>query len=118
MTAWTIIAGVSMLLGLFFLAMGAIGLLRFPDYYTRMHAAGKCDTLGSLLVIIGLAAYHFGDEGGFIVYGHFNWATLLVCLKLVIIAVFVFLTSPTATHAIARAAFKNRMPLWTKEGRR
>ena len=41
--------------GAFFLLMGAIGLLRFPDFYTRMHAAGKCDTLGSLLVLTGLA---------------------------------------------------------------
>ena len=43
--------------GAFFLFMGAVGLLRFPDFFTRMHAAGKCDTLGSLLLLTGLACY-------------------------------------------------------------
>lgn len=86
--------------GVFFLLMGAIGLLRFPDFYTRMHAAGKCDTLGSLLVLAGLACY--GEFG-------------LSSVKILLIAFFLFLTSPTATHAIARAAFKNQMALWTKE---
>ena len=86
--------------GLFFLIAGVIGLFRFPDFYTRMHAAGKCDTLGSLLVVSGLAVY-----GG----------VSLASLKIIFIAVFIFLTSPTATHAIARAAFKNKLPLWTKD---
>jgi len=87
--------------GAFFLLMGAIGMLRFPDFYTRMHAAGKCDTLGSLLVLTGLACY-----------GGLNLASV----KILLIALFIFLTSPTATNAIARAAFKNKMPLWTREG--
>ena len=87
-------------LGVFFLLMGAIGLLRFPDFYTRMHAAGKCDTLGSLLLLTGLACYGELD---------------LASVKILLIALFLFLTSPTATHAIARAAFKNQMPLWTKK---
>ena len=78
--------------GVFFLVTGAVGLIRFPDFYTRMHAAGKCDTLGSLLVLVGLACY---DGAG------------LASLKLLIVAVFIFVTSPTATHAIARAAKRN-----------
>ena len=86
--------------GVFFLLMGAVGLLRFPDFYTRMHAAGKCDTLGTLLIVTGLAFY--GGVG-------------LASVKMLLIAVFIFLTSPTATHAIARAALKNRVALWTKE---
>ena len=85
--------------GLFFLLMGAIGILRFPDFYTRMHAAGKCDTLGSLLIVAGLAFYNGVSIGS---------------AKIILIAVFIFLTSPTATHAIARAAFKNELPLWTR----
>lgn len=87
--------------GAFFLLMGAIGMLRFPDFYTRMHAAGKCDTLGSLLVLTGLACY-----GGL----------ALASVKILLIALFIFLTSPTATNAIARSALKNEMPLWTREG--
>lgn len=117
MTVWTGIAAVVMVLGFFFMALGAIGLLRFPDYYTRMHAAGKCDTLGSLLVVLGLALFHLAEEG-LLHHGVFNYGAVLVALKLIVIAVFVFLTSPTATHAIARAAFKNRMPLWTREKKR
>jgi len=86
--------------GTFFLLMGAVGLLRFPDFYTRMHAAGKCDTLGSLLVVTGLA-FHTTPQIG---------------AKIIFIAIFIFLTSPTATHAIARAALRNKMHVWTREG--
>jgi multicomponent Na+:H+ antiporter subunit G len=86
-------------LGVLFLLLGAIGILRFPDCYTRMHAAGKCDTLGSLLIVSGLAFYH---------------GVSLDSAKIVFIAVFIFLTSPTATHAIARSALRNDLPLWTK----
>ena len=85
--------------GVLFLLLGAIGILRFPDCYTRMHAAGKCDTLGSLLIVSGLALYH---------------GVSLESAKILFIAVFLFLTSPTATHAIARAALRNDLPLWTR----
>ena len=87
--------------GVFFLVTGAVGMIRFPDIYTRMHAAGKCDTLGSLLVLAGLACH-----GGF----------ALVSAKLLIVAAFILVTSPTATHAIARAAMRNRIEGWTREG--
>lgn len=96
----TVVAVVLVCSGVFFLLMGALGLLRFPDFYTRMHAAGKCDTLGALLVLTGLAVYGGLD---------------LASVKILLMALFVFLTSPTATHAMARAALKNNMPLWTKE---
>ncbi len=96
----TVVVVVLVCSGVFFLLMGALGILRFPDFYTRMHAAGKCDTLGTLLVLTGLAVY--GGLG-------------LASVKILLIAFFVFLTSPTATHAMARAALKNNMPLWTKE---
>jgi multicomponent Na+:H+ antiporter subunit G len=90
-------------LGIFFLLLGAIGILRFPDTYTRMHAAGKCDSLGALLVVSGLAVHH---------------GVSLESAKILFIAVFVFLTSPTATHAIARAARRRELPLWTKDQNR
>jgi multicomponent Na+:H+ antiporter subunit G len=86
-------------LGVLFLLLGAIGILRFPDCYTRMHAAGKCDTLGSLVVVSGLAFYH---------------GVSLESAKILFIAVFILLTSATATQAIARAALRNELPLWTK----
>jgi multicomponent Na+:H+ antiporter subunit G len=89
--------------GVLFLLLGAVGILRFPDCYTRMHAAGKCDTLGALLVVSGLAVHH---------------GVSLESAKILFIAVFIFLTSPTATHAIARAARRRELPLWTKDGSR
>jgi multicomponent Na+:H+ antiporter subunit G len=86
--------------GVIFLFLGAVGILRFPDFYTRMHAAGKCDTLGSLLIVFGIAFYSGMTLGS---------------VKVIAIAVFIFLTSPTATHAIARAAMKNNVDHWTKD---
>lgn len=88
--------------GLFFYLTGTIGLLRLPDFYARMHATGKSDTLGTLLSLIGLAMYT-----GF----------SLTSIKILFIAIFVFLTSPTATHAILRAAFDSKVPPWTKDGK-
>ena len=97
----TVVAVFLVCSGVFFLLAGALGLLRFPDFYTRMHAAGKADTLGSLLVLTGLAAYQGFD---------------LTAIKMLVIALFIFVTSPTATHAIARAALVNKMPLWRAPG--
>ena len=76
--------------GVFFLLVGSVGLIRLPDFYSRCHATGKADTLGILLVI-----------GGFIVFEGLT----LNSAKMLIILVFVALTNPTATHALARAAF-------------
>jgi multicomponent Na+:H+ antiporter subunit G len=68
---------------------GGIGLLRFPDFYTRIHAGGLTDTGGAGLVMAGLLVQS---------------DSLLVAVKLVIVLFFLLLTSPTATHALARAA--------------
>ena len=95
-----IIAGIIILVGIFLFASGTLGLIRLPDFYCRMHATGKCDTLGALLALIGLA-----------IYNGFN----LVSLKIIFIVVFIFLANPTATHAIGRAALVNRVKPWTKE---
>ena len=99
----TIVGMVLICGGVFFLLTGAVGLIRFPDIYTRMHAAGKCDTLGSLLVLTGLACHD-----GFV----------LASAKLLIVALFILITSPTATHAIARAARRSGIEAWTNEGDR
>ena len=95
--------------GFFFFLATSIGLIRFPDFYCRMHAAGKGDTLSTLLMLTGLALLHIE---------HFSGGALLVSLKIMFIAVFIFLTSPTSTHAIARAARRRDLPLWTKDQRR
>lgn len=99
----TVVSMVLVAGGVFFLVTGAVGMIRFPDIYTRMHAAGKCDTLGSLLVLTGLACHE-----GF----------ALASAKLVIVALFILVTSPTATHAIARAARRSGIEAWTREENR
>lgn len=79
-------------LGAAFLIIGGIGILRFPDLYARMHAAGVIDTLGCALLLIGLTL-----QAGL----------TLVTLKLLLILVFVQFTSPTATYALANAAYRS-----------
>ncbi len=101
-----IITGISVffiLAGLLFFIGGAVGLIRFPDFYTRTHAAGKGDTLSSLLVILGFAIYQLHDFESF---AH-DWLTLLVILKLLGISVFILITSPTSTHALMDAGWED-----------
>jgi multicomponent Na+:H+ antiporter subunit G len=86
--------------GFFFFITATLGLLRFPDFFARLHATGKGDTLAVLLSLTGLAVYH-----GF----------SLTSVKIVFIAVFMFLAQPTATHAISRAAFRCGEEIWTCE---
>ena len=86
MSVINIIAGLFILAGFFFFFTATLGLLRLPDFYTRLHATGKGDTLAVLYSLIGLAIYH-----------GFN----ITSAKLLFIAVFMFLAQPTATHAIS-----------------
>ena len=99
--------------GLIFFFGAVVGVVRFPDFYTRMHAAGKGDTLSSLLVVMGCAVYHLGQ----IHWADFVWADLLVVIKLFAICVFIMLTSPTATHALMDAGYEDGIePLIQDEG--
>lgn len=98
-----VIAGIIISLGAFFLLVGSIGLIRLPDFFSRTHATGKADTLGIMLVISGLLIFELSH--GF----------LLNSAKLLIIIAFVGLTNPTATNALAKAAFKFRMIPWFKK---
>ncbi len=86
--SWALIA-----VGTFFLLTGAIGILRLPDVFTRMHAAGMTDTMGAGLVLAGLC---FQVEAG------------LVTVRLVLVILFLWFTSPVATHALARAVLHDR----------
>ena len=88
--------------GLFFTFVGSIGLLRFPDFYTRLHATGKCDTLGTGLIILGLILYHLL---------HYS-ETPLVAAKLLFLMLFIFIANPTATHAIMKAAYQTGLEPW------
>ena len=75
--------------GSIFVLIGAFGLVGLPDFYTRLHAAGITDTLGAELILLGLM---------------FQAGLSLVTVKLILISLFIFFTSPTATHAVANAA--------------
>ncbi|MGD9031657.1 MAG: monovalent cation/H(+) antiporter subunit G [Desulfobacteraceae bacterium] len=91
--------------GLIFFTGGAVGILRFPDFYSRLHPAGKLDSMGSLLMLIGLALFNLH---------HFSLGTLLTSLKIILIVVFVFLASPTAIHGIVDAGVRAGLAPWTK----
>ena len=97
------LGGLLMSVGVFFLITGAIGYWRLPDFFTRIHAIGKADTLGALLSLLGVAAVC-----GF----------TLVGLKFVVAAVFIFIANPTGTHALSRAALQSGVVPWTKESQR
>ncbi|GAB7080074.1 monovalent cation/H(+) antiporter subunit G [Megalodesulfovibrio paquesii] len=96
------------LLGLVFYLGGTVGIIRFPDFYSRLHAAGKLDSLGALLMLTGCAILELQ---------HFNLGTVLTALKIMLIMVFVFLASPTATHAIVDAGLASGHAFWTKRQR-
>ena len=81
--------GACLLLGMIVLLVGALGLLRLPDFYSRTHAASMTDTAGAGFILVGLMLI-----AGF----------SLVTAKLLLILVFLLMTSPTAGHALAQAA--------------
>ena len=88
----SILSGCFILLGVLALLIGALGLLRLPDVYCRIHAVGMIDTAGASFIILGLAIH----EG-----------VSLVTVKLLFIGIFLFFTSPIATHAVAQVAHKS-----------
>lgn len=98
----TLLAIVLLVAGLFFHAVAAIGVLRLPDFYTRLHAVSKAETLGVLLTLAAVAV----------------WAGVgLTAVKVFGVAAFLFLANPTATHALGRAAFRLGVRPWQRESR-
>ena len=89
-----IIAAILIGIGVLFNLFGCIGLVRFPDVYTRLQAATKCVTLGTCLILAGAAVYGFANGGG------------AMGLKAILCIVFLAITAPTAAHALARGAYK------------
>ena len=88
--------------GGFFIIAGGVGLIRFPDFFTRMHAVGMTDTLGAGLLLFGMILQS-GDA--------------LTAIKLVLVGFFIFFTSPTSTYAIANAAFSQGLKPATVDNR-
>jgi multicomponent Na+:H+ antiporter subunit G len=87
--------------GVFFGLVAAVGIIRLPDLYTRTHAASKTDTLGAGFSLAAVALVLNAQ---------------LPTVKAVLLLVFLFITNPTAAHAIARAAADQDIEPWTTEG--
>ena len=95
----SLIATIFLGLGFFFIFTGVIGILRFPDFYSRLHAMGKSDMLGVSLMVLGTALLEGATLNG---------------LKILLIIVFVAQASPAATHALGRAAHRAGLVPWSR----
>ena len=95
-----------LVVGLIFFLGGAVGIIRMPDFYSRLHPAGKLDTLGIFAMVTGLVIYNLH---------HFSFGTLLLSIKMFLIVFFVFLASPTATHSIVDAGMRAGLRPWTRK---
>jgi multicomponent Na+:H+ antiporter subunit G len=89
-----------MLVGLFFLLVAAIGMVRLPDVYTRSHAVGMTDSIGAFFLLMGLALYQ-GFSGNMV--------------KILAVLVLMYLVNPVITHATVRAALRSGVKPWSKE---
>lgn len=98
-TLLTILSSVCLLVGAFFGLSAAIGVIRLPDFYSRIHAAGVSDTLAAFLILLGLALLAT------------HWIEVA---KLAMVFAFLAFTSPTATHALSKAAKHSGLKPWTK----
>jgi len=85
-----VLSWIFLVTGSIFVLIGGIGLIRLPDFYTRIHAAGITDTMGAWLILIGLM---------------FSAGWTLISAKLLMLLFFLAATSPLASHALAKAAF-------------
>ncbi len=88
-----------MVLGLAFEVVGCLGLVRLPDFYSRMQAATKCVALGTMLIIVGAVV---------------TVGTVPALVKGSLCLAFLLLTSPTGSHALARAAYRSGTRLWER----
>jgi multicomponent Na+:H+ antiporter subunit G len=96
-----IVAGVMILIGSFFVFVAAVGILRMPDVYVRMHAATKAGTLGSGLLLLAVAV---------------QAESLDVVLRAVAAVLFLIATTPVAAHLLGRASYISGVPLWRGTG--
>lgn len=96
-----VVAAFLVVAGLLFLGVGGVGFLRFPDFYSRLHPAGKADTFGATLVLLGLVV-HEGPS--------------LLSVKILLVQVFILLANPAASHVIGRAAHRSGLVPWVGTG--
>jgi multicomponent Na+:H+ antiporter subunit G len=84
-------------IGILFNIFGCVGLVRFPDVYNRLQASTKCVTLGTIMLLTGVAIIAANGP---------------VSAKAIICAVFILITAPTAAHAIAKGSYASGVKLW------
>ncbi len=101
-----LIVKILLISGTFFFLGTVVGLIRFPDFFTRVHAASKGDTLSSIMLLSGLAIYNLSEN---------SFDSLLVSLKIVLIIAFVFIASPAAAHSLTEAGFLAGYRPWTND---
>jgi len=92
--------------GLIFFTGGSIGIIRFPDFYSRAHPAGKLDTGGLVITLSAFALYTIQP---------FTLTAFITSVKIILIVVFVFITSPTAIHSIVDAGVRAGLEPWKKK---
>lgn len=98
-TVQTVLGTLLMLAGLSFMLLGSVGLVRLPDFFARTHAASKVDTVGIVVLLLGIAVL----EGLTLNSG-----------KLLVAVVFLMLTNPVSAHALARAALRGGYKPWRR----
>jgi multicomponent Na+:H+ antiporter subunit G len=94
-----IISAIVIILGVLFVVIGAVGLIRLPDFYIRISAITKAATLGVACIMIGVAL---------------NYNEISIAIKAFAVVLFLLITSPIAAHIIGRAAYDGGVPLWKK----
>ena len=92
--------------GLVFFFATSVGMLRFPDCFTRLHAAGKGDTLSTILILLACALFVIDSAH------HVDKTAVLTAIKILLIIHFIFIGSPTATHALMDAADQSDVQPW------
>lgn len=104
-TILDVLAIALLLFGLFFMSVGALGLVRLPDFYHRMHAATKCVTLGIAGLLIGAGILFATHEGA---------SPLNVVIIITLVIAFQFIASPVGGHLLSKAAHLDGCPYWSK----
>lgn len=92
------VSGALLYAGLLFVLAGVIGILRLPDFYARLHATSKCDTLGLALMAAGVAM---------------RTGPTLITVKVLLVVAFVAVVNTTVAHALGRAAYRSGLAPWT-----
>ena len=120
MGVFEIIGSLFLVVGCLLALTGSVGVLRMPDFYSRLHPAGKTDTFAQALVLVGLALFatqgllnSIGEAEG---HGKGELVTAAdTIVKLILLSALLFLTAPTSTHAISKAARLDKRIAWTPE---